>query len=324
MSTILFTNTQTSELNDILTSLKYYINYRTAHVIGNLYNSLHGLESFLNSSFNNNNKDKINTYIYSLIDILNTTSLPENLKNKTHIFLYQFIIPFTQFICTYNCGTLCSTTKEQLKHEKTCTFNKSTKKNTITTNTTLKINKKHKKNEKEQKIENNHHNKEEKEEKENSTVLFHCTTCTKKYKTKHGYTNHKLTCYTVYTCTTCKKEYKTENGYNKHILTCTIPIHNTVPKETSVKITKKKNIPLNIKRLVWDTYIGIDIGQFVCLCCRLVDIQQSSFHCGHVVSEYNGGQTVVENLRPICQNCNSSIGKKNMNEVMNEYGIHIV
>ena len=41
-----------------------------------------------------------------------------------------------------------------------------------------------------------------------------------------------------------------------------------------------------------------------------------SFNCGHIVAEANGGDTIVSNLKPICQNCNSSMGTKNMKEFM--------
>ena len=79
---------------------------------------------------------------------------------------------------------------------------------------------------------------------------------------------------------------------------------------------KKKTISSTMKKLVWNTNIGEDIGKTKCLCCKSTDITQMSFNCGHVISEYNGGETIVSNLKPICQNCNSSMGTKNMNEFM--------
>ena len=36
-----------------------------------------------------------------------------------------------------------------------------------------------------------------------------------------------------------------------------------------------------------------------------------SFHCGHIIAEAKGGETIVSNLKPICQNCNSSMGTTN-------------
>lgn len=91
-----------------------------------------------------------------------------------------------------------------------------------------------------------------------------------------------------------------------------------LPKEVKVKEDKpkKKAIPSTIKKLVWNTNIGEDIGKAKCVCCKSTDITQISFNCGHVISEHNGGETKVSNLKPICQNCNSSMGTKNMNDFM--------
>jgi 5-methylcytosine-specific restriction endonuclease McrA len=86
------------------------------------------------------------------------------------------------------------------------------------------------------------------------------------------------------------------------------------PKEKSKP--KKKTISSTMKKLVWNTNIGEDIGKTKCLCCKSTDITQMAFNCGHVISEHNGGETIVSNLKPICQNCNSSMGTKNMNEFM--------
>lgn len=84
----------------------------------------------------------------------------------------------------------------------------------------------------------------------------------------------------------------------------------------SSKRKKKKAISATVKRLVWNTNIGEDIGKAKCMCCKTTDITQLSFHCGHILAEANGGETIVSNLKPICQNCNSSMGTKNMNDFM--------
>ena len=82
------------------------------------------------------------------------------------------------------------------------------------------------------------------------------------------------------------------------------------------KTVKKKKISAAVKRLVWNTNIGEDIGKSKCMCCESTDITQLSFNCGHIIAEAKGGDTIVSNLRPICQNCNSSMGTINMNEFM--------
>jgi 5-methylcytosine-specific restriction endonuclease McrA len=96
--------------------------------------------------------------------------------------------------------------------------------------------------------------------------------------------------------------------------------NNTMNKFTTQNL-KKRHIPSTIKRLVWHQYIGEDIGKAKCLCCKTTDITQLSFHCGHVVSEACGGEICVDNLRPICQNCNSSMGVMNMDDFMTKYKI---
>ena len=82
---------------------------------------------------------------------------------------------------------------------------------------------------------------------------------------------------------------------------------------------KKKAIPKALKKIVWDKYIGANIGMTKCMCCKHQVIRQIEFHCGHVIAEANNGQTSVENLRPICAQCNLSMGKMNMNEFMKTY-----
>ena len=77
---------------------------------------------------------------------------------------------------------------------------------------------------------------------------------------------------------------------------------------------KKQTISLALKKLVWDEHIGLDIGRTKCVCCKTSEIIQISFHAGHVIAESKGGKTDVSNLKPICQNCNCSMGSINMDE----------
>jgi len=85
---------------------------------------------------------------------------------------------------------------------------------------------------------------------------------------------------------------------------------------------KKKSIPLSLKALVWNKYIGEEKGVGYCQCCRKNIIKQISFHCGHIISERNGGSTTLNNLIPLCQTCNLSMGKQNMNDFVKKYGFH--
>ncbi len=93
---------------------------------------------------------------------------------------------------------------------------------------------------------------------------------------------------------------------------------NTKPKKRTYK---KKTIPITLKRKVWDFWIGESVGKTKCLCCKLTDITQLNFSCGHIISESDGGPLSVQNLKPICGSCNSSMGTQNMNDFIKEYGL---
>jgi len=97
-----------------------------------------------------------------------------------------------------------------------------------------------------------------------------------------------------------------------------LPLYND--KKDKNKGKKKKSIPLAVKRVVWNTYIGEEVGKTKCLCCNVTDITQMTFHCGHVLSENKGGPTTVDNLRPICSTCNLSMGTENMQDFIRKYG----
>ena len=89
-------------------------------------------------------------------------------------------------------------------------------------------------------------------------------------------------------------------------------------------IKKRKNVPSAIKRLVWNKYIGDCVRVSKCVCCNDEPIVRTGFHCGHVIAYIHGGADTVENMRPICQNCNLSMGTQNMSEFMTKHGLHFV
>jgi 5-methylcytosine-specific restriction endonuclease McrA len=101
-----------------------------------------------------------------------------------------------------------------------------------------------------------------------------------------------------------------------------ISLQESIPKEKTTK-KKKQNIPKNVKVLVWSNYIGENINSHRCLCCKKSIINITNFHVGHVISEKEGGTLEINNLRPICSACNSSMGSMNMIEYVKKYGLHI-
>ncbi len=82
----------------------------------------------------------------------------------------------------------------------------------------------------------------------------------------------------------------------------------------------KEKIPATVRNSCWNYYIGSENRKGLCFCCSTEDISTANFHCGHVISESNGGKVHLGNLRPICGHCNSSMGRKNMTEFMEKYG----
>jgi hypothetical protein len=84
---------------------------------------------------------------------------------------------------------------------------------------------------------------------------------------------------------------------------------------------RKKTIPKILKDLTWQRWIGDDIAKAKCLCCGINEIKMNSFHCGHVISEADGGPTTVDNLRPVCATCNLSMRTQNMEKFKGQHGL---
>ena len=80
---------------------------------------------------------------------------------------------------------------------------------------------------------------------------------------------------------------------------------------------KKATIPPKLKDKLWDTYCH-DKAEAKCYCCREQIITSNSFAAGHVIAESNKGDLNINNIRPICNSCNSSMGTTNLFKYMRE------
>lgn len=80
-------------------------------------------------------------------------------------------------------------------------------------------------------------------------------------------------------------------------------------------------IPSALRNLIWCTYIGEEQRKGLCLCCNTEQITTYNHECGHIVAQVNGGESSLENLRPICSSCNKSMGTKNMDDFIKLLGI---
>jgi DNA uptake protein ComE-like DNA-binding protein len=115
------------------------------------------------------------------------------------------------------------------------------------------------------------------------------------------------------------------NGKTYEYLTKISYISNT-NQEYSREITNLENITNNskitaaLRNMVWKKYASKDKIYAKCYCCKTNEISMDNFNCGHIKSKHNNGDTTLENLRPICSSCNSSMGTKNMHEFMKTSG----
>lgn len=171
-------------------------------------------------------------------------------------------------------------------------------------------------------IENIH--KEDVKLSRNSVV--DCDFCKQNVSTKNIKRHYRNTC-------TLIPENKRQffiNKYNnnkKHINTekynvieaTNINIASNKPIEIDANtIIKRKKIPKSVKDTLWDSLIGKEFGVGKCYVC-LREIDCKTFDCGHIQSVANGGSDKIDNLKPICKTCNSSMATMNMETFRNLY-----
>ena len=150
-----------------------------------------------------------------------------------------------------------------------------------------------------------------------------------------------ITNMTIYSCPHCGHSYKGEAWLQKHIAKCSkqpARTHlNHVDREPEtksaksaksakseklakpVKKTRRKSLGSSLRIKVWETYIG-QKTQGYCFCCH--DAQHpirpfsysNTFQAGHIISHANGGADAIENLLPICRDCNMNMGAENWDD----------
>ena len=130
---------------------------------------------------------------------------------------------------------------------------------------------------------------------------------------------------TQWTCDQCTKKYKTLTGFKKH--KCKRrnedpPQNPQKPLQKPQKKPKKKKISPQIRFDVWKTYIGDKI-EAKCFCCWKARITpftyNNTFHAGHIKSEANGGRISIDNLLPICSDCNKDMSSTNWDEYIKTF-----
>jgi 5-methylcytosine-specific restriction endonuclease McrA len=97
------------------------------------------------------------------------------------------------------------------------------------------------------------------------------------------------------------------------------PIRYTPVSSRTTKKKHKDKIPRAVRNAVWVRYFPNSLTG-VCVCCKIEGITYGNFQAGHVISEHNGGSTTIDNLRPVCALCNTSMGTQNMDDFISKYG----
>jgi len=90
-----------------------------------------------------------------------------------------------------------------------------------------------------------------------------------------------------------------------------------VKSDEKKKPKGRKKIPSALRFAVWNEFAK---GNEICFCCKRESITVANFECGHIVAVKNGGEDKIQNLRPICSQCNRSMGTKNMNDFIAQCG----
>lgn len=78
---------------------------------------------------------------------------------------------------------------------------------------------------------------------------------------------------------------------------------------------KKKHIPIALKDAVWRKYNGDALDGKCYVCNRIISMNFCDY--GHIIAEAIGGKTDINNLRPVCKKCNTSMSTENMNDFVN-------
>lgn len=73
---------------------------------------------------------------------------------------------------------------------------------------------------------------------------------------------------------------------------------------------KRDSIPKALRSAVWMKYVGntFDSKCYVDWC--QTSMNPFSFEVGHNIPQSKGGSTTIDNLRPICSQCNKSMGNR--------------
>ena len=91
------------------------------------------------------------------------------------------------------------------------------------------------------------------------------------------------------------------------------------PPPTAAAANNRKGIPQKVKYDLWENYFGKNYNDQTCPVCEQTKISIIHFEAGHIIAAANGGDDTLDNLRPICEKCNRSMGTEHMDLYKEKY-----
>jgi len=79
----------------------------------------------------------------------------------------------------------------------------------------------------------------------------------------------------------------------------------------------RKKLPSSVRNSLWKNNFG-NYKEGKCYVCKTY-IDDANFHAGHIQSVFSGGTDNLDNLVPVCQSCNLSMGIQNLEEFKTKY-----
>ena len=88
-------------------------------------------------------------------------------------------------------------------------------------------------------------------------------------------------------------------------------------KNNKILRKSRKYLPQGLRNKVWVNTYGEKYSVH-CDCCNLSIINPFNCVWAHILSHADGGDISLKNMKPICNCCNSSMGKKHMDDYKKE------
>lgn len=85
---------------------------------------------------------------------------------------------------------------------------------------------------------------------------------------------------------------------------------------------KKIKISPKLRFEVWRKYYNNNLEGKCPICNNNIGLYLG-YHCGHIISEKNNGETNLDNLRPLCSNCNLKMNSTNWDDYIKKIKTHL-